>query len=195
MSHTEFVTARLPTRYGEFEIHVRTTEATGKEAVLLTLGDLSGKRKPPLVRLHSECLTGDALQSLRCDCGFQLEAALMMIAAEQRGAVLYLRQEGRGIGLVSKMRAYALQDQGLDTVEANVSLGFRADQRDYHDAALLLQALDLNAVRLMTNNPAKVQALQQAGIEVTERVPIRFGNNPHNLRYLMTKTNKLGHLL
>lgn len=188
-----FISARLPTRHGEFYIHVRCTEPDGRELVLLTRGDLRGD--PPLVRLHSECLTGDALQSLRCDCGAQLEAAMTMIASEQRGAILYLRQEGRGIGLVNKLRAYALQDIGQDTVEANESLGFQADQRDYYDAAALLIDLDITSVRLMTNNPRKMHALQQAGINVAERVPMRFGRNIHNQHYLVTKTYKLGHLL
>ena len=193
----QFITARLPTRYGEFRISVLPAAATGndKEHVVLAMGDLNAPGPAPLLRLHSECLTGDALHSLRCDCGFQLEAALSMIAAEGRGVILYLRQEGRGIGLVNKLRAYALQDQGQDTVEANVSLGFGPDQRDYSDAVALLKALQLSSVRLMTNNPRKVKALEDAGITVTERVPMKFGSNPHNFRYLEAKSNKLGHLL
>lgn len=188
-----FITTRLPTRHGDFELHVRVNDSSGKETVLLTLGDLYGP--PPLVRLHSECLTGDVLQSIRCDCGSQLQAAMSMIAAEQRGAIVYLRQEGRGIGLINKMRAYVLQDQGLDTVEANLNLGFSADERDYRAAAMLLKSLELTNVRLMTNNPKKVHALLRAGISVTERIPMRFGSNPHNLRYLTTKSEKLGHFL
>ena len=193
----QFITARLPTRYGDFRISVLPAAETGndKEHVVLAMGDLSAPGPAPLLRLHSECLTGDALHSLRCDCGFQLEAALSMIAAEGRGVILYLRQEGRGIGLVNKLRAYALQDQGQDTVEANVSLGFGPDQRDYTDAIALLNALALTRVRLMTNNPRKVKALEEAGITVTERVPMKFGSNPHNFRYLEAKSNKLGHLL
>ncbi|NQD35974.1 GTP cyclohydrolase II [Permianibacter sp. IMCC34836] len=189
----EFTSTHLPTPYGSFQLHVRTDSTDEQAPILLTMGDLRGK--PPLVRLHSECLTGDALHSLRCDCGFQLKAALSFIATEQRGAIVYLRQEGRGIGLVNKLRAYALQDQGLDTVEANLKLGFEPDQRDYGEAVSLLKSLELSAVRLMTNNPAKVQALRQAGIAVTERVPIDVGNNSHNVRYLMAKSRKLGHLL
>lgn len=191
----QFITARLPTRYGDFRISVLPPGVSDKEHVVLAMGDLSAPGPAPLLRLHSECLTGDALHSLRCDCGFQLEAALSMIAAEGRGAILYLRQEGRGIGLINKLRAYALQDQGQDTVEANVSLGFGPDQRDYADAVALLRALKLSAVRLMTNNPRKVKALEDAGITVTERVPMKFGSNPHNFRYLEAKSNKLGHLL
>lgn len=189
----EFCTAQLPTRYGDFEIRVREDSPDQQAHLLLTCGNLY--EAPPLVRLHSECLTGDVLHSLRCDCGPQLEMALAMIAAEQRGVIVYLRQEGRGIGLVNKLRAYSLQDQGQDTVEANASLGLAPDLRDYSDAILLLKSLKLNAVRLMTNNPRKVQALQQAGITVVERVPMKCGLNPHNLHYLITKSQKLGHLL
>jgi len=191
---SDFISAKLPTRYGEFLISVLKDENTDKEHVALSMGDLSSD-VAPLLRLHSECLTGDALHSLRCDCGFQLEAALSMIAAEQRGVLLYLRQEGRGIGLVNKLRAYVLQDQGLDTVEANEQLGFGADQRNYGEAIALLIKLGVSKVRLMTNNPRKVKALEDAGITVTERIPMKFGANPHNHRYLSVKSNKLGHWL
>ena len=191
---SDLIRAKLPTRYGEFFISVRADAPSERAHVALSMGDLS-QGSAPLVRLHSECLTGDALHSLRCDCGFQLEAALSMIAGEQRGVLLYLRQEGRGIGLANKLRAYALQDQGLDTVEANEQLGFGADLREYHEAVALLKQLGVSEVRLMTNNPRKVQALNDAGIKVIERVPMRFGANPHNERYLAVKTNKLGHLL
>ncbi len=186
------VAAILPTRYGEFQIRVFTEG--DKEHVALIRGDLT-QGGPVLVRLHSECLTGDALFSLRCDCGFQLEAALSMIAAENRGVLLYLRQEGRGIGLTNKIRAYHLQDHGQDTVEANESLGFGADQRDYSFALSMLQALGITDVKLMTNNPRKVNALHDHGIKVVERVPMKFGANPHNQRYLQAKSEKLGHLL
>ena len=158
------------------------------------MGDVAAATAP-LVRLHSECLTGDALHSLRCDCGFQLEAALSMIAADGVGLVVYLRQEGRGIGIVNKIRAYALQDAGADTVEANERLGFAADQRDYGEAMQLLRAFGITRLRLMSNNPRKVDALGAAGIEVVERVPMRFGRNPHNEHYLSTKSGKLGHWL
>ncbi len=160
---------------------------------MLAMGDLSGE--PPLIRLHSECLTGDALYSLRCDCGAQLEGALERIAAEGRGAVLYLRQEGRGIGLGNKIRAYALQDDGADTVEANHQLGFPADARDFGLAVELLRHLGLGRIRLMTNNPRKLDQLREAGVEIVARVPLNPGLNPHNEAYLATKARKLGHML
>jgi GTP cyclohydrolase II len=161
---------------------------------VLSLGDLTGD-EPPLVRVHSECLTGDALFSLRCDCGFQLDAALAAIAKAGRGAVLYLRQEGRGIGLGNKIRAYALQDQGSDTVEANHQLGFPADAREYDLAVELLRVLGLRRIRLMTNNPRKLDALVRDGIEIVERVSVQSGLNPHNEAYLRAKADKLGHWL
>ncbi|MEK6805373.1 MAG: GTP cyclohydrolase II [Pseudomonadota bacterium] len=185
-------TAKLPTPFAEFQLRVYL-DSDGKEHLVLSLGDLQGS--PPIVRLHSECLTGDALFSLRCDCGFQLEHALKRIAQEGRGAVLYLRQEGRGIGLANKIRAYALQDQGQDTVQANTQLGFAADARDYTAAVQILGSLGLSRLRLLTNNPRKIEALTQAGIEVLERIPIECGRNPHNEDYLATKAGKLGHLL
>lgn len=184
--------AKLPTPFAEFQLKVYLAD-DGKEHLAIVLGELTGAA--PLVRLHSECLTGDALFSLRCDCGFQLEHALQRIAAEGRGAVIYLRQEGRGIGLVNKIRAYALQDQGADTVEANTKLGFAADLRDYSLAVEILRDLAVGQVRLMTNNPKKLMALQSGGIEVSERIPIQCGRNPHNDAYLATKADKLGHLL
>ena len=146
-----------------------------------------------LARIHSECLTGDALFSQRCDCGAQLEAALQKIAAEGRGALLYLRQEGRGIGLLNKIQAYKLQDAGADTVEANLTLGFEADLRSYHHCQPMLKHLGVNQVKLMTNNPRKVDALKKEGVEVVERVPLLVNRNPHNARYLSTKASKLGH--
>jgi GTP cyclohydrolase II len=185
--------ARLPTPFAEFRLRVYSG-ADGKEHLALTLGDLAGGA-PPLVRVHSECLTGDALFSLRCDCGFQLEHALQRIATEKRGALVYLRQEGRGIGLANKIRAYELQDKGADTVEANAHLGFGADLRDYGIAVDILKGLGIAQMRLMTNNPHKLNALTQAGLVVTERVPIECGRNPHNDGYLATKAGKLGHLL
>ncbi len=184
--------AKLPTPFAVFDMAVYLTE-DGKEHLAISIGDLGGL--PPLVRIHSECLTGDALFSLRCDCGFQLEHSLQRIATEGRGLVLYLRQEGRGIGLANKIRAYALQDRGHDTVEANETLGFPADARDYSLALDMLFDLDLRRVRLMTNNPRKVDALQSGGVEVVERVPIVCGRNPHNETYLTTKADKLGHIL
>ncbi|MEC9364182.1 MAG: GTP cyclohydrolase II [Pseudomonadota bacterium] len=184
--------SRLPTRHAEFRIGVYRS-VDGKEHVVLSLGDLDGE--PPLVRVHSECLTGDALFSQRCDCGAQLESALQQIAAEGRGAVLYLRQEGRGIGLGNKIRAYALQDRGADTVEANHQLGFPADAREYGLAVQLLHQLGLCRIRLMTNNPRKLDALRADGIDVIERVAVESGRNPHNEKYLAAKAAKLGHWL
>jgi GTP cyclohydrolase II len=184
----------LPTRWANFSLHLFLEPATGKEHLALTLGDLrSGE--PVLARIHSECLTGDALFSQRCDCGAQLEAALRRIAAEGRGVVLYLRQEGRGIGLLNKIRAYRLQDEGADTVEANLALGFGSDLRDYRLVRPMLSQLGVRALRLMTNNPRKLQAMREAGIEVTERVALIVERNPANARYLSTKAAKLGHLL
>ena len=185
--------ARLPTPFAVFSVQVYSAE-DGKEHVVMGLGDLQAATAP-LVRIHSECLTGDALFSLRCDCGFQLEAALDAIAKEGCGAVLYLRQEGRGIGLGNKIRAYALQDQGSDTVEANHQLGFPADARAYDLAVHLLKELGLNRIRLMTNNPRKHDALVRDGIEIVERVPLQSGRNPHNEAYLRAKADKLGHWL
>jgi len=184
--------SRLPTPFAEFRLSVYRTSDL-KEHVVISLGDLSGD--PPLVRIHSECLTGDALFSLRCDCGFQLQSALASIAEAGRGAVLYLRQEGRGIGLGNKIRAYELQDQGRDTVEANHQLGFPADAREYSLAVDLLRLLKLDRIRLMTNNPRKFDALVADGIDVVERVPVQSGLNPHNEAYLRAKANKLGHWL
>lgn len=185
--------ARLPTPFAEFSVRVYST-ADGKEHVVMALGDLQAA-DAPLVRIHSECLTGDALFSLRCDCGFQLEAALAAIAKAGCGVVLYLKQEGRGIGLGNKIRAYALQDQGSDTVEANHQLGFPADAREYDLAVQLLKELSLARIRLMTNNPRKHDALVRDGIEIVERVPLQSGRNPHNEAYLRAKADKLGHWL
>tara|TARA_R100001460_G_scaffold79805_2_gene120731 strand:+ start:153 stop:704 length:552 start_codon:yes stop_codon:yes gene_type:complete len=167
---------------------------TGKEHVALTLGSLEGD-EPMLARTHSECLTGDALYSMRCDCGYQLEEALRSIAREGRGILMYLRQEGRGIGLLNKIRAYNLQDQGADTVEANEQLGFAADLRDYSMCQDMLSHLGIRRLKLMTNNPRKVSALTGLGIEIVERVPLHVGRNPHNTGYLDTKQSKLGHWL
>lgn len=189
----EFVAeSLLPTPFAQFRVAVWRAD-DGKEHVVIALGELAGAA--PLVRIHSECLTGDALFSLRCDCGSQLEGALSRIADEGRGAVLYLRQEGRGIGLGNKIRAYALQDQGVDTVDANHQLGFPADAREYGLAVELLRKLDLRRIRLMTNNPRKLDALVADGVEIVERVPLETGRNPHNEKYLAAKAAKLGHLL
>jgi len=185
---------RLPTPFGVFDMHGFEEAATGKEHVVLSLGRIDDGR-PVLARTHSECLTGDALFSMRCDCGYQLEEALRSISREGRGMLLYLRQEGRGIGLLNKIRAYHLQDEGADTVEANERLGFVADMRDYSICRGMLEHLGVSQLRLMTNNPRKVRALQDLGIEVVERVPLQVGRNPHNAGYLETKQSKLGHWL
>lgn len=167
---------------------------TGKEHIALSMGDVA-TGEPVLLRAHSECLTGDALYSMRCDCGYQLEEALRSVSEAGRGVVLYLRQEGRGIGLINKIRAYNLQDQGADTVEANEQLGFGADLREYGMCQPMLEHLNISSIRLMTNNPRKVKALSEAGVAITERVSIEVGRNPHNNGYLNTKASKLGHFL
>jgi 3,4-dihydroxy 2-butanone 4-phosphate synthase / GTP cyclohydrolase II len=197
LEHDSFVheaaSARLPTPHGTFTLRGFRDEIADNEHVALTMGDV-GDGSPVLVRMHSECLTGDALSSLRCDCGFQRDAALEQIAAEGRGVLVYLRQEGRGIGLLNKIRAYALQDEGADTVEANERLDFPADLRDYGIGAQILHHLGVRKMRLMTNNPRKIAALGGYGMQVVERVPLHVGRNPHNERYLDTKRRKLGHL-
>lgn len=185
--------AKLPSAWGEFTIHGFEDMVTGKEHVVLSMGDLSTD-EPVLARVHSECLTGDALFSLRCDCGPQLQYAMKKIAEEGRGMILYLRQEGRGIGLLNKIRAYSLQDQGADTVEANVKLGFEPDGREYDICQPMLDHFSVKSLRLMTNNPRKVGALEAVGVDVVERLPIKTGQNPHNESYLAVKMNKLGHL-
>ncbi|MFI2811433.1 MULTISPECIES: GTP cyclohydrolase II [Microbulbifer] len=186
--------SKLPTPWGMFEMHGFEETDTGKEHLVLTMGDLDTD-EPVLARIHSECLTGDALFSLRCDCGAQLQHALHRIAMEGRGAVFYLRQEGRGIGLLNKIRAYKLQDCGADTVEANEQLGFGADMRDYSILKAMLDHLHIGSIRLMTNNPRKVKALEDLGVKVVERLSHQTGRNPHNIKYLSTKRGKLGHLL
>lgn len=185
--------SKLPTQWGTFTMHGFEDADSGKEHVALTYGTIDSEQ-PVLMRVHSECLTGDALFSLRCDCGFQLEAAMKHIVAEGTGAILYLRQEGRGIGLLNKIRAYHLQDGGADTVEANEQLGFAADQRNYAMCKDMLTHLNIRQARLLTNNPRKVAALESYGIEVVERVSLHVGENRHNAAYLKTKVGKLGHL-
>src|SRR5512147_1335638 len=186
--------AELPTRFGDFHIVAFENNRDGKEHVAITRGDVIGAEDVP-VRLHSECLTGDALGSLRCDCRDQLEAALKTIGRMEKGLVLYLRQEGRGIGLVNKIRAYSLQDQGLDTVQANLALGFRDDERDYAVAAHMLMSLKIQSVRLMTNNPKKINQLVQYGIQVNGRIPHIMEPNDYNRFYLETKALKSGHMI
>src|SRR5919107_2987544 len=184
--------AALPTRYGTFEMFVYNTPEH-KEHVALTLGAIDDG-EPVLVRAHSECLTGDVLGSSRCDCGEQLDESLRLLREEGRGVFLYLRQEGRGIGLTNKISAYALQERGLDTVEANLALGLPEDARDYRAAAEMLLDLGVPRARLLTNNPAKVEGLGRHGVEVVERVPLRISPNPSNVGYLRTKREKMGHL-
>ena len=185
--------SKLPTPWGMFVMHGFADDETDKEHVVLTMGDISGD-EPLLARVHSECLTGDALFSMRCDCGPQLQAAMHKIALAGRGVIFYLRQEGRGIGLLNKIKAYHLQDQGADTVEANEQLGFGADMRDYSILRPMLDHLHIKSLKLLTNNPRKVKALQDMGINVVERLPHQTGRNPHNAKYLETKQGKLGHL-
>jgi len=187
-------TAGLPTRFGRFEVIGIKGRRPQDEAVAIQHGRLK-RGKAPLVRIHSQCLTGDVFASQRCDCRAQLELSLRKIAKAPSGIVLYLPQEGRGIGLINKLKAYELQDEGLDTVEANRRLGFAADSRDYDFAAAALKALDVRSVRLLSNNPDKIQQLERSGIRVVERIPCRPRTNHHSRAYLRTKQNKLGHLL
>jgi GTP cyclohydrolase II len=186
--------ARLPTRFGRFEIVAFWNNRDGKEHLALVHGDVLGATDV-VTRMHSECLTGDALGSFRCDCSDQLAVALERLSAEPAGILLYLRQEGRGIGLLNKVRAYALQDQGLDTVDANLALGFRDDERDYAVAEHMLARLTVRSVRLLTNNPKKVAALEAYGIPVTGRIPHVIPANEYNRSYLQTKANRSGHFI
>lgn len=186
--------ANLPTKYGEFKMIGYQNTLNGEHHVALVKGDVSNG-EPVLIRVHSECLTGDAFGSLRCDCGEQFAAAMRKIEEEGRGILLYMRQEGRGIGLINKIKAYALQEKGMDTVEANLALGFPADMRDYGIGAQILADLGVKKLRLMTNNPRKMSGLSGYGIEVVERVPIQMNHNERNEFYLKTKKQKLGHML
>ncbi len=193
MTQTQRIaTTDLPTRYGAFTMHVYQHDA--KEQVALAVGAIDDGA-PVLVRLHSECLTGDVFGSHRCDCGEQLARSLHDVQHHGRGVVLYLRQEGRGIGLANKIRAYALQDQGLDTVDANLALGLPPDMREYEAAAAMLLDLDVRRVRLMTSNPQKIAGLEAHGIDVVERVPMTIAPHPNNLQYMETKRDRMGHLL
>jgi GTP cyclohydrolase II len=186
--------ARIPTAEGEFQLCLYENDFDAKEHLTLTMGAVQGKENV-LVRVHSECFTGDVLGSQRCDCGEQLHLSMQLIAAAGEGVLLYLRQEGRGIGLLDKLRAYNLQDEGFDTVDANLILGHQADERDYAIAAAILRKLEVQSVRLLTNNPKKIDALTSLGIQVTERIKLDPTVTPENARYLLTKARRMNHLL
>jgi 3,4-dihydroxy 2-butanone 4-phosphate synthase/GTP cyclohydrolase II len=189
----KIVEVNLPTYYGEFKLHLYKNKVDGKEHIALTKGSVIGE--PVLVRVHSECFTGDTLGSLRCDCQDQLHAAMMMVEKAGRGVVLYMRQEGRGIGLANKLKAYKLQEEGADTVEANEALGFKADLRDYGIGAQILVDLGVRKMKLLTNNPKKIVGLSSYGLEIVDRVPIEAPSNENNVLYLETKRKKLGHMI
>ena len=186
--------ARLPTQFGKFTIYAFCNSIDGEEHIAVVKGSVRGKSNVPL-RMHSECLTGDALHSLRCDCHAQLVAAMRKIGKMQFGVVLYLRQEGRGIGITNKIRAYELQDKGMDTVQANLALGLPADGRDYEAAAEMIRELGIKSIALITNNPAKTKDLLRHGVKVVRRIPHEFGKNKHNEGYLRVKKDKMAHIL
>ena len=186
-------TSELPTDIANFKVHAFTEEQTKKDHLVIVFGDLKTD-KPVLVRIHSQCITGESFFSMRCDCRFQLTESLQKIAENGSGAVFYLQQEGRGIGLSNKIRAYKLQDEGMDTVEANHQLGFHEDERNYEIVASMADHLNINSVDLMTNNPKKIKALEKLGLQVNKRIPILSESNRYNKKYLTTKAKKLGHL-
>jgi 3,4-dihydroxy 2-butanone 4-phosphate synthase/GTP cyclohydrolase II len=187
--------SNIPTDYGFFTFSIFKSDHSDQEEIYLAKGDLNNTNKPILVRVHSECKTGEIFHSLKCDCGSQLEKSMRMIQKEGKGLIIYLHQEGRGIGLVEKIKAYELQEEGYDTIEANEKLGHKADLRDYKVAADLLKFLDIESIRLITNNPDKVRQLEDLGIIVTERVPIEIKSNTYSKDYLKTKKNKFNHIL
>lgn len=190
----DLVQTPIPTRHGEFILHYYSNDIDGKEHIAMVKGDVAGKENVP-VRIHSECFTGDVLGSRRCDCGEQLDMALDIINQSTIGILLYLRQEGRGIGLLKKLQAYNLQDQGLDTVDANLHLGHLDDEREYDVAALMLEDLKVKSIQLITNNPKKIDGLKQLGIKVENRIPIVVAAHKDNLDYLKTKAKKMAHML
>lgn len=192
---TKEAEAKLPTRYGEFKVVAFKEKNTDKCHLALIKGDIKAQNKPVLVRIHSECLTGDALGSQKCDCGEQYDKSMRMIAEEGCGILLYMKQEGRGIGILNKLKAYALQDEGMDTVDANLALGFDEDLRDYRASADMLDYFGINKIKLITNNPAKIDGIIKYGVEVVERVPIEMKSNKYDAFYLKTKKEKMNHLL
>ena len=192
MTIQKIAEANLPTHWGEFKVIAFEDKKLNEEHLLLYMGEL---QNDSLLRIHSQCLTGDTLYSLKCDCGSQLAMALQRISEEGVGMIIYMAQEGRGIGLVNKIRAYELQDKGMNTVEANVALGFAADERDYSYCKEILSAVNISSVRLMTNNPRKIKGLEDVDIKVTERVSIEIEPNKHNENYLKVKADKLGHMI
>ena len=192
MTIQKIAEAKLPTHWGEFKVIAFEDKKLNEEHLLLYMGEL---QNDSLLRIHSQCLTGDTLYSLKCDCGSQLAMALQRISEEGVGLIIYMAQEGRGIGLVNKIRAYELQDKGMNTVEANEALGFAADERDYSYCKEILSAVNISSVRLMTNNPRKIKGLEDVDIKVTERVSIEIEPNKHNEDYLKVKADKLGHMI